>query len=286
MKIEDIQDRITKKQAQIEKINKRIKKWEDAKTEKAFRKHYDWFIHSEDEYPGIKERFFDSYIKECEVEKHRAERDLQDAMNQLQKYQGMLQGETVKANTEKIPAIVDFLEEWKKQATAYIEKDMELVNKYHKVEREYTTKYNDWTYRKEHKEEISDLGKQIRYLRDTIHPWTFEVQANTYEKDENGYSKWVKSEVNYSKLKEILDKEAENKYWDLVNRIQKLAGTIVDAQMLKIGPKGNLEGVVVGDQEKVHVETIVAGGWNAGRIVNVKRGPIAHYRTIVNVIHG
>ena len=122
MKIVDIQDRITKKQAQIEKIDKRIKKWEAAKTEKAFRKHYDWLIHSEDEYSGIKARFFDSYIKECEVEKHRAERDLQDAMNQLQKYQGMLYGETVKANTEKIPAIVDFLEEWKKQATAYIEK--------------------------------------------------------------------------------------------------------------------------------------------------------------------
>ena len=286
MKIEDIQDRINKKQNQIEKIHKRILKWENAKTEDAFKKHYDWLIHSEDEYPGIKARFFDSYIKECEVEKHRAERDLADARAQLNKYINMLQGETTKANTEKIPAIVEFLEEWKKQATKYVEDNMSILNQYHVKEREYINKYNDYTYRREHKEEMAKLSKEVRELRDLVHPWTAEACANNYDVDEDGRYTWKSSEVNYDKLNKILADEAENKYWDLVKRIQKVAGNIVDAQYLKVGPKGNLEGVVVGDLEKVHVETIVAGGWNAGRLVNVRRGPIAHYRTLVNVIHG
>ena len=286
MKIEEIKERISKKESQIEKINKRIKKWEDSKNEKSFKKRYDWLIKNDDDYPRVKERFYDDYIKECNVEIKRANRDLADAMAQLEKYQGMLYGETLKANTEKIQSMVDFLEEWKKQATKYVEDNMSVLNQYHIKEREYITKYNDWKYRKEHKEEMNKLSRELRDIKDQIHPWTSEACKNNYDVDEDNRYVWKSSEVNYDKLNQILADEAENKYWELVNRIKKVAGNIVDTKLLKIGPKGNLEGVVVGDQETVRVETIVAGGWNAGRIVNVKRGPIAHYRTLVTPIRG
>ena len=289
MKIEDIKKRIEQKEKQIEKIDRRIKKFEDGKSEKKFWKDQDWLV---DRWirnnPGktkedYKTNFYPDYTDRMDSGIKAANRDKEEAVAQLEKYQRMLAGEEEKRNTEKIQVIVDFLNKWKEEATAYIENNMEDLNNYYQKNHEYADYYNNSWRDPDRKEKLKKLDREEKQLKSWVHPWTKECAKWERTGDVSGSQDKVV--VNYEKLNEILDKEADDKYWGLVKRIEELAGNIVDARGLEIGPRGNIEGIVVGDKEKVRVETIVAGGWNAGRIVNVKKGPIRHYRTIVNVIH-
>lgn len=90
--------------------------------------------------------------------------------------------------------------------------------------------------------------------------------------------------LDHEKLDELLRKEKEPKYWDLVDRITEKAGEILDASELYISASGNINGQVQGTKNTVAVETIGAGGKNSYIIVNSKHGQIFHYRTLVNII--
>ena len=63
-----------------------------------------------------------------------------------------------------------------------------------------------------------------------------------------------------------------------------MAGEIQNASELRVGEKGEINGFVQGSKAKVHVETVGAGGYNTGIIVNVKHGQIFHYRTLVHEV--
>lgn len=78
-----------------------------------------------------------------------------------------------------------------------------------------------------------------------------------------------------------MEKEKENKYFQLVDQITKYVGEIKDVSNLKIGPKGDLNGLVIGDKGKASVQTIFAGGEHVNEIVNIKHGQVLHYRTVV-----
>ena len=53
----------------------------------------------------------------------------------------------------------------------------------------------------------------------------------------------------------------------------KVIGKIIDASDLRVGPKGELEGIVEGEKGKVRVETVGAGGHTVQRF---------HFRTLVH----
>jgi len=54
---------------------------------------------------------------------------------------------------------------------------------------------------------------------------------------------------------------------------------------LSIGnQRGELNGIVKGSKGSARVETIGAGGYNVGEIVNVRQGQVFHYRVLVHKI--
>ena len=113
-------------------------------------------------------------------------------------------------------------------------------------------------------------------------PEEFTKAVNPITKD--CYSRQSINNLDMQKLDEFLEKEKEVKYWDLIDRITEVAGEIQDASCLRIGEKGEINGLIQGSKAKVYVETIGAGGYNEGIIVNVKHGQIFHYRTLVHEV--
>jgi len=79
MEIKMLQERIEKKQLQIAKIEKRIAKWENTKTDKAFMKAYDWCERETGwwnrqtgkydlSYEAFKELHWNEHIEDCDKE--------------------------------------------------------------------------------------------------------------------------------------------------------------------------------------------------------------------------
>jgi len=62
-------------------------------------------------------------------------------------------------------------------------------------------------------------------------------------------------------LNKFLDRELAAKRQNLITRITKKAGNIIDATGLYIGSTGEINGVIVGDIKTVTVQTISAGGY-------------------------
>jgi hypothetical protein len=81
-------------------------------------------------------------------------------------------------------------------------------------------------------------------------------------------------EQRASVLMNHLTKDAESRKVTLIARVEKKAGKIIDASGLYMGSDLEINGVIVGDQNTVKVQTITAGGHSI---------QIAHYRVLVNV---
>lgn len=79
----------------------------------------------------------------------------------------------------------------------------------------------------------------------------------------------------FAYLEKALEAEKKAKIIDLVNRIEKVVGRIVDGDDLHIGPKGDLEGIIIGETGKAKINTIGAGGYNI---------QCFHFRTLIHEI--
>ncbi|MBE7114381.1 hypothetical protein FT641_18825 [Bacillus paranthracis] len=66
------------------------------------------------------------------------------------------------------------------------------------------------------------------------------------------------------------------RYYGIIDRVEKKAGKIVDASHLHINAKGGIDGFVVGEIAEVQLNTIPAGG-------EIQR---FHYRTLVKEVKG
>lgn len=78
---------------------------------------------------------YDTYSKMSEL--RRAYIDLNETTETLNKYYNALQYEEAKANEEKIPVIVEFLNEWKKDVVEYIIVDVkEHMVKFYEIRNE------------------------------------------------------------------------------------------------------------------------------------------------------
>lgn len=74
-------------------------------------------------------------------------------------------------------------------------------------------------------------------------------------------------------LEKELEADRKAKMLELIYRVNEVVGTITDARGLKIGVKGNLNGIIVGEKGKAKVDTIGAGGYNI---------QCFHFRTLVH----
>ena len=82
-------------------------------------------------------------------------------------------------------------------------------------------------------------------------------------KDHNFDPDWLDKEI---------EEEKNNKLIDLMTRVSKITGEIIDATNLYIADDGNLNGFIIGKDGKATVETIIAGGYNI---------QVEHFRVLI-----
>lgn len=207
-----------------------------------------------------------------------------------------------KENAPKIEAIWNFLCEWENKARdwyvnnskTYFElkrgfkeafEEFKKTEEYSRLLGWYTNKLGkidnyriEESFKKDYYGNIDSFTREITYIKcKYVYPnpedrWTYEYVPDTYE-------------VDMEKLNKTLTQEKLAKYYDLCNRISDVVGEITDASNLSIGyQNGELNGIVKGTKGSAKVETVGAGGYNVGQIVNVKCGQRFHYRVLVNKI--
>lgn len=285
---EQLQERIQKSNIKIEKIEKRIKKWQDAQTEDACVKHYDYELSWGKTRQEIIDENYAQWIKNCNWELDNAVQDLHDAQLTLEKYQNLLNLEKAKDdefNNNRIMAIWNFLLNYKEQVAEYVRDNLSVLDEYYKVNSEacdwYNNKYallrEQGITEQEWKAHNNELRQQERELEESIHHYTKECARKDYTKE--GSKRYIDEE----KLEKILLKDCKARYFQLVNEVTKITGIITDAQGLRI-KAGELNGIIIGEKGKAKVQTFGAGGYNQGIIVNVKRGQCFHYRTRVDKV--
>ena len=286
---EELQTRIEKKNKDIEKIQKRITKWVSGMNNEAKQLAQNCELTATDSDYKDALRAARTYLRNNDNdatvmnpddfnkgpnmdEAIRAYCDLAEAKVTLKKYQEQLSKIDEFNNSEKVEVIWDFLMNWRKEAYNFY---VENVKLYKELKDNYDAKLEEFMSQPENKDFI-DKAPDNRKV-------TFRMRLQNQFKEHyysriegltmnisNGYGKW-----DDQKLNKVLDKDVQNKYNKFIAQIQEKAGNIVDVSMLHIGPKGDINGYVTGDKNKVHVETIMAGGYNI---------QILHYRTLVNIV--
>lgn len=192
-------------------------------------------------------------------------KDLESAKKSLEDYKEMFIAETEKSNSRNIQVIIDFLNDWKERVKqSYIEslpRYIEAKKEFYVIDHEYTDWFN---YQRRHAtaEEYKTINEEYRRKREAFYGgWKWFVPY--IEKDQ----------INIKKLEKELDREADSKYDFIIERTNAIVGQITDAQNLKIGAKGDLNGYIIGEKGKAKVQTIGAGGYNI---------QCYHFRTLIN----
>ena len=282
MEKDKLLERISKKEESIAKINRRINKWKKQcpeghiKIAEQFRHStYSEFAHYCKEH-GIPYSF--TPIDEL----RRAYQDLDESEITLNKYKNQLELVEAKEGQEKIPVLVEFFKRYKKEIVKFIEFNMPTLLEYYRINSEYCEWHNSRNYimrtenltEEEWKRRLLQLREQEDELRAAVHPITRSVYAKRFEDC-----------IDRDELDKILDKDIEAKYWNMVEKVTKITGEIVDADNVDIGGDGNLNGIIIGTKGKAKLETILAGGYNHNIILDSGRhGQILHYRLLVHEV--
>lgn len=252
-----MEERIEKLEVKIGKLEKKLAKYESLvsdefksivedveKLRKYNREHYGWNYCCGDE---------DNY--------RRTLLDLKQANATLAKYKA----KEAERNEEKIQVIWDFLEAWKNKAYDWYLENSKL---YTKLRHNYD---NEW---EKVKEEYAYYSKM--YNGEIVKKYYESSFERKYYNNINELTKEITSwngSIDAEKLNKVLENEKLRKYKDLVNRVEKKVGKIVDASYLSIGAQnGEINGFVKGENGTCRVETISAGGYNI---------QCFHYRVLV-----
>jgi hypothetical protein len=138
---------------------------------------------------------------------------------------------------------------------------MEKLNQFLQEMKEQSLKYYVELHKQFRNEENGTYRERARKLYET----TSKHMASLMQD-------WQSSENFKKVLIELLDKEMEKKKNDLIKRVEKKGGKIVDSLYLTIGSDNGLNGYIICENKNVRVETIFAGGYNIQCL---------HYRVLV-----
>lgn len=213
-----------------------------------------------------------------------ANKDLEYAKGQLAKYEEELATEIDKSRSRNVPAIIEFLENWKERVFSYYEEGLEKFYDEQEAVREL---YNEWD--RLSTEEAERKYKEAREAFNCKRNGYFvSVESSSCysrytcrKKIKDGEYEFLKPYCNYNKeeaytrLKKDLENEANRKYDFIIERVNSICGTILDASGLSVGAKGDLNGVIIGEKGNAHVQTIGAGGYNI---------QVFHFRTLIKEI--
>jgi len=231
--------RIASAIANIEKINKRIERFDKTIAKKTL------LLSTTTEKNEL-------YYLNCDIDyakedKKRAERDLVDEKKKFEEYRAKRALEIKKEEaTPIVPAVEEFLTHWKEEAKKFYIAEVGAVDDFKKTVSELK-----WSER--NKAMMNRFGGMV---------------LNLY----GGYHSPAELE---NKLEVLLTGEVKARREDLFARCSAVAGVILDASGLHIGNNGSINGVVIGENGKARVETIMAGGYNI---------QILHYRVLVSPI--
>ncbi|MEG1565842.1 MAG: hypothetical protein RR342_03795 [Bacilli bacterium] len=170
-----------------------------------------------------------------------------------------------------IPEVIkNFIHEWRVKVENFITE--ELITYKLNSKRVYSIYENAFRMSGDNRKELmKQYNDEYRKLQNTT----------------SGIVKDVASRGSQGKeyLSKLLDTEEKNKILDLINRVTKFTGKITDASLLTIGDQqGELNGIVIGEDGKCRVNTVGAGGYNQGIIVNERHGQCLHIRVLVKEI--
>ena len=214
-------------------------------------------------------------------------RDIEEAQKALDKYKEQLVAETEKANSRNVPAIIEFLDNWKARMFSIYKNGLtEFFDEKLKV-RELYDKIGHYYYKAETPEEIEyETAKTIfnqkcrgyyekrEYINYWGKPDTKEVKVH------DGEYEWLKPyngeltiEEALAKLEKDLTNEWNCKYDFIIERTNQIVGTITDASNLYVGSKGDLNGYIIGTNGTAKVQTVGAGGHSI---------QCFHFRTLIN----
>ena len=254
MDVKTLEKRIESAKNEIQKIEKSIerKKKEKQKNDNEINKRYesgDFDKEKRDSILSYKEKDFNREVLYLN-------KKIKEVEDKIQKYNSQLEEEKTKESNRNIQVILDFLENWKRDAfNFYVESLDRYRQDYKKLKEKIAElKINGWNLR---------VNREIVKLQDEFKQiWRFLIP----------YLEIGKNSLDENRLKRELDKETKVKYDSLVFKIQETVGTIIDVSGLYIANNGQINGIIKGKKGNARVETIEAGGYNIQRF---------HYRTLV-----
>ena len=277
--IQDYEDRILACKDKLVKIDKRIKKWEDAKSEEKFAKDNEWMKDDVgwrigwDGYKTLygtfedyKKIHYQEHLDDCDKEIRYANRDKEDTISLITKYENALEILKDKDAKPVIQIFKDFFDSWKEEIKEYVKP---LVDEYYEANSEATNVINN----RFHFQELGYTNKE-----------EFDAAYNLLRKREKDLlsEPIVRTAIdkglrrNPTEFNKYLDDYMNERYYELVTKVTKIVGNIDDVSNLSVGMDGTLNGRVYGDRGGAKIETIVAGGYNI---------QVRHYRVLVHKIN-
>ena len=201
-------------------------------------------------------------------------RDLETARVALAEYEKQLTAETEKAGSRNVPAIIEFLEGWKAHVKEYYRERFEAYVEERKTRNEENRVYCEFVntgWFKLYKEDraAAFAAKEEARKKET-------AARKAYEKKWGFIMRYVDRDgLDEELLDKDLQKEADAKYDDIIERANAICGKITDARGLWVGNKGDLDGIVIGERGTAKIQTIGAGGYNI---------QCYHFRTLIHEV--
>lgn len=218
-------------------------------------------------------------------------KEIELAKKSIEKYEADIQSTVEKDNSRDVPAILEFLENWKQRVFTTYE---EIIKAYFEAKKEVRRLYEvfcktgnvyDTTsaeYLAYDSARIALYSKIKGYYeeRPFTNRWGESDKKDVKVREgEWEVAKAYINQVSYDDAIKHLNKdiaeEAKRKYDFIIERVNSICGQITDASNLKVGAKGDLNGIIVGTKGSASLSTIGAGGYAV---------QIFHYRTLIHKI--
>lgn len=201
-------------------------------------------------------------------------KQIAQAEQALADYTAKLEAEQEKANSRNVKAIIEFLENWKQNMRDFFADDFAKYPEAYEEHRKYIDELDamyTWDMPRDEYKKLREQEKRANALHANRWGHLFPYISRKRNRETETYTFTFKTEEFEKEIK----REAERKYDDIIERTQAIVGTITDASALKVGYKGNLDGIIIGTNGKAKVQTIGAGGYNI---------QCFHFRTLIHEI--
>ena len=214
-------------------------------------------------------------------------RDLEEAKAALLDWQAKLEQANEKASSRNVPAILQFLDMWKKRCFEWYEVAIREAAENRKQLVELCEKMDRVSYGTAERQALEAEYEKISKERyNKLHGYFEEQEVEWRGRTRKKQVKVRDGEWEYAehyilrtydegieKLRKDLDEEANRKYDFIIERTNAITGKITDATALKVGATGELNGYVRGEKGTAKIQTIGAGGYNI---------QCFHFRTLIH----